>query len=73
MATDHKRIKKMYKLKAGEYVKNGKLYGWTGKICEPCNGQGEDEYGTRCVYCAGTGDQHGLMLTQPFALPPDTK
>lgn len=66
-----------YQLKAGEYVKNGLLYGWTGKVCSLCNGHGEhpsQEFGRQpCKGCGGTGEWHGLMEVQPDDLPEDTQ
>jgi hypothetical protein len=66
-----------YELKGGEYVRGGKLYGWTGRQCGKCGGHGEDpsqEYGRHaCVACAGTGEEHALMPAQPDNLPPDTE
>lgn len=61
----------MYKLKAGEMVRRGKLYGWTGKKCPPCGGYGEDEEARACGACSGTGDEYGLMPIQPKDLPPE--
>lgn len=64
----------MYKLKPGEFVKDGKLHGWTGQICGRCGGMGEGEVGQEhCRGCGGTGEAHGVMPTQPADLPPDTE
>ena len=63
----------MYELKHGEYVKGGKLYGWTGEKCGNCGGYGEIEDARACSSCAGTGEQHALMPVQPASLPPDTE
>ncbi len=65
-----------YELKGGEHVKDGKLYGWTGKACPDCNGCGEKYDASRdcdaaCPGCSGTGDQYGLMPHQPENLGPD--
>lgn len=53
------------KLKAGETIQDGKLYGWTGKKCGACGGYGEQhnvESGPRrCDECAGTGEEYGLI------------
>lgn len=62
-----------YKLKGGEEIKDGKLYGWTGSQCVLCNGYGEvfnTVYGIikRCDNCAGTGEEWGLMPVQPNEL-----
>lgn len=61
-----------YKLKGGEEWRDGKLYGWTGRVCPSCHGKGEvmDEndvgIGTKsCAACAGTGEEWGLMPEQP--------
>lgn len=57
-----------YQLKGGEEIRDGKLYGWTGRDCEPCKGYGEEEgeYGPRsCSHCSGTGEEWGLMPEQP--------
>lgn len=63
-----------YQLKGGEYVKGGKLYGWTGKECTACRGTGEGGAGDcPCGECGGTGDEHGVMPVQPSDLPPDTE
>jgi DnaJ-class molecular chaperone len=65
-----------YELKGGEHVKDGKLYGWTGKVCKRCNGHGEYEGANgrnACPGCGGTGEQHGLMPIQPADLGPDTE
>lgn len=66
----------VYQLKAGEYVKDSKLYGWTGRKCFACHGTGEsdaEDFDRTCTKCAGTGDEHGLMPVQPVSLPPDTE
>ena len=67
-----------YKLKGGEYVNHGKLYGWTGKTCPNCKGcgvcncvSGFEEM--TCRFCGGTGEEHGLMPKQPADLPSDTE
>ncbi len=61
-----------YELKGGEYIKDGKLHGWTGAKCPKCGGHGE-EYPTDCSRpcpsCGGTGDEHALMPVQPKNLP----
>jgi len=63
----------MYQLKAGEYTKGGKLYGWTGKTCPDCSGTGEGlGRRTLCAGCGGTGEEHAEMPVQPTDLPPDT-
>jgi DnaJ-class molecular chaperone len=60
-----------YKLKAGEKIKDGKLFGWTGQPCPKCNGTGEffwtSEYyqPPRCDACAGTGEEWDVMPEQP--------
>jgi hypothetical protein len=46
-------------LKAGQYIRDGKLYGWTGRKCQECQGYGEDVEARACTACAGTGDEHG--------------
>lgn len=61
-----------YQLKGGEHVKDGKLYGWTGKKCEKCRGCGQCGEGYACPGCGGTGDEHGMMPVQPTDLPPET-
>lgn len=63
----------MYELKGGECVRGGKLYGWTGCKCPSCGGYGEVEDAKRCIGCGGTGDEWGLMPSQPIDLPPDTE
>lgn len=66
-----------YTLKGGEEIRDGKLYGWTGRACGTCGGSGEspnqDDGRRACPSCAGTGEEHGLMPTQPDNLPPDTE
>lgn len=66
-----------YQLKGGEEIRDGKLYGWTGRKCEHCKGTGEksgQEDGPRsCQQCAGTGEEWGLMPVQPDNLEPDTE
>lgn len=62
-----------YELKGGEYVKGGKLFGWTGQACKKCNGSGERTDAMPCESCGRTGDEHGLMPVQPADLPPDTE
>jgi hypothetical protein len=62
-----------YELKAGEEIRDGKLYGWTGRDHAACNGTGEDfsdanaPY-TKCDGCGGTGEEWGLMPEQPSDL-----
>lgn len=63
----------MYQLRGGEYVKGGKLYGWTGQRCPRCQGTGEAIDAHACNGCGGTGEQYDLMPTQPADLPPDTE
>jgi len=59
-----------YQLKGGEEIRDGKLYGWTGRNCFVCRGTGIATDGDRsCSSCAGTGEQWGLMPTQPENLP----
>jgi len=57
-----------YQLKAGEYVKNGVLYGWTGKTCGKCGGHGTNDENRACFGCGGTGEEHGVMPVQPHDL-----
>ena len=57
-----------YALKGGEQWHDGQLYGWTGRKCEPCRGNG-NRY-VRCVSCGGTGDEWGLMPVQPIDAAP---
>lgn len=59
-----------YQLKAGEEIRDGKLYGWTCNNCGKCSGTGEDFSDnnvpfTHCRHCGGTGEQWGLMPHQP--------
>lgn len=65
-----------YELKAGEEVRGGRLFGWTGAACPKCNGTGEasglNPYTRACVSCAGTGEEWGAMPLQPPNLPTDT-
>lgn len=64
----------MYELKGGEFVKAGKLHGWTGVICGRCRGTGEGEVEPgHCRGCGGTGEAHGIMTIQPSDLPQDTE
>lgn len=63
-----------YQLKGGEEVRDGKLYGWTGRKHAPCKGTGEDFSDdnvpwTTCRGCGGTGEEWGLMPDQPVDLP----
>lgn len=58
-----------YRLRGGEEVRNGVLYGWTGAPCPTCRGTGEDEEARACHDCAGTGDHWGRMPTQPPDAP----
>lgn len=58
-----------YQLKGGEEVRDGKLYGWTGRDCDKCQGHGVDDNNHACVSCGGTGEEHGLMPHQPEDLP----
>jgi DnaJ-class molecular chaperone len=63
-----------YKLKAGESIVGGVLYGWTGAQCSDCRGHGEvfDKKAgvdTVCKGCGGTGDEYGRMPVQPSDLP----
>lgn len=62
-----------YKLKAGEEIRDGKLYGWTGREHAACNGTGEDfsddnAPDTTCRGCGGTGEEWGLMPDQPAGI-----
>lgn len=54
-----------YELKGGEEIRDGKLYGWTGRKHEPCKGTGETNEARRCDSCGGTGEEWGLMPVQP--------
>lgn len=63
----------MYQLKGGEEVRDGKLYGWTGRQHKVCGGSGLNNNNFRCNSCGGTGDEWGLMPVQPADLPPDTE
>lgn len=56
-----------YQLKNREEWRNGKLYGWTGKVCFKCKGHGVDNESLTCSDCAGTGEEWGLMPEQPNA------
>jgi RecJ-like exonuclease len=58
-----------YQLKGGEEIRDGKLYGWTGRECETCAGTGEGKQYPTCTGCGGTGEEWGLMPTQPEHLP----
>lgn len=68
-----------YRLKGGEEIRSGLLYGWTGAKCPRCDGNGEiaetdnedegDPWTSNCAACAGTGDEWGLMPDQPTDLP----
>lgn len=60
-----------YELKGGEEIRNGKLYGWTGTVCDRCGGHGQDVEGRACTGCGGTGEYWGLMSIQPADLPND--
>jgi hypothetical protein len=60
----------MHQLKNGEEVRDGKLYGWTGRNCLKCSGCGEDfdekdDQPRSCRECGGTGEEWGLMPEQP--------
>lgn len=58
-----------YKLKNGEEIRDGILYGWTGKSCPACQGSGEEnESRSRCNQCAGTGEAWGKIPIQPINL-----
>jgi hypothetical protein len=49
-------------LEAGQYIRDGKLYGWTGRKCQDCQGYGEDAEAMACTACAGTGEEHGEIV-----------
>jgi hypothetical protein len=62
-----------YELKNGEEIRDGKLYGWTGRDCPKCEATGEDFSDenapfTTCCKCNGTGEEWGLMPVQPADL-----
>jgi hypothetical protein len=61
-----------YQLKPGEEVRDGKLYGWTGKKCTGCKGTGDcgDESPRGCPECGGTGDEWDEMPLQSADLLP---
>jgi hypothetical protein len=61
----------IYQLKGGEEWRDGKLYGWTGRVCLECDGTGEisGEGEGRCMKCGGTGEEWGLMPVQPATEP----
>lgn len=56
-----------YVLNGGEEIRDGKLYGWTGKSCPRCHGTGDidSEYQQSCPACSGTAEEWGLMPVQP--------
>lgn len=56
-----------YRLKGGEEIRDGKLYGWTGRDCTLCGGHGVDDH--VCSGCGNTGEEWGLMPEQPKDLP----
>lgn len=76
IATELADRSREYTLRAGEYVRDGVLYGWTGGECSACHGDGRsadnDAYGA-CQACAGTGEEHGRMPEQPDNLGRDTE
>lgn len=60
-----------YQLKGGEEIRDGKLYGWTGRDCPRCQGSGQNsgEYDhVMCGGCGGTGEEWDLMPVQPTNL-----
>ena len=64
-----RRLSMTYKLKGGEEVVDGVLFGWTGNKCTRCKGHGQDNDNSSCGACAGTGDEWGMMPVQPPNLP----
>lgn len=64
-----------YRLKGGEEIRDGKLFGWTGRHCPVCHGsgdyfpRGDSMESSFCRSCAGTGEEWGLMPVQPADLP----
>lgn len=63
-----------YQLKNGEEIRDGKLFGWTGKNCIRCDGTAEDFSDDNapcatCRHCGGTGEEWGLITIQPKDLP----
>jgi hypothetical protein len=58
-----------YQLKGGEEWINGVLHGWTGNKCPSCGGHGEKHDGSTCNECGRTGDEWGVMPTQPAPVP----
>lgn len=63
-----------YKLKGGEEIQNGVLFGWTGEKCKRCKGTGQEyksdlDCDGSCSGCAGTGEEWARMPVQPTDLP----
>lgn len=55
-------------LDPGQYIRDGKLYGWTGRGCAVCNGMGRSRLGDRCVACTGTGEEYGEIFPSDGAI-----
>lgn len=69
LVIERQRANAMYQLKGGEEIRDGKLYGWTGRKCPRCGGAGAVAERVNCYGCAGTGEEWGLMPIQPAVLP----